>query len=95
VKYSWSFVTNSKANTTPSCIVGGEYKVDDLSTVRGRLSVAKPAENADPNFRVALALNQTLSDHTVVTVGVDVNASTFLGLKGGADHSIGFEVKLK
>jgi hypothetical protein len=95
VKYSWSFVTNSKANTTPSCVVGGEYKVDDVSTVRGRLSVAKPVESADPNFRVALALNQNLSPHTIVTVGADVNASTFLGLKGGADHSIGFEVKLK
>jgi len=95
VKYSWSFVTNSKANTTPACVVGGEYKLDDASTFRGRVSVAKPTENAEPNFRVGLALNQTVSDHTVVTVGADVNASTFLGLKGGADHSIGFEVKLK
>jgi len=95
VRYSWSFVTNSKANTTPACVVGGEYKLDDASTLRGRLSVAKPSENAEPNFRVGLALNQTVSAHTVVTIGADVNASTFLGLKGGADHSMGFEVKLK
>jgi len=95
VKYSWSFITNSKAGTTPACIVGAEYKVDAVSTVRGRLSVAKPEESTEPNFRVALALNQNLSDHTVVTIGADVNASTILGLKGGADHSIGFEVKLK
>jgi len=95
VKYSWSFVTNSKANTNPSCAVAGEYKLDEVSIVRGKVSVAKPAENADPNLRVALALNQNLSTHTTVTVGADINASTLLGLKGGPDHAIGFEVKLK
>jgi len=94
VKYSWAFVTNSKADTTPSCTVGAEYKVDPVSIVRGRLSVARPP-NSDPNLRLALALNQTLSDHVTATIGADVNASSFLGLKGGADHSLGFEVKLK
>jgi len=57
--------------------------------------VARPSQSTAANFRVGLALSQTLSEHVVASVAADVNASSFLGLKGGADHSIGFEVKLK
>ena len=95
VKYSWSFVSNTKANTTPTCTVGGEYKLDDSSTVKARVSVAKPADATETNLRVGLAWNQILSQHTTVTVGADINGSTLLGSKGGADHSLGFEIKLK
>lgn len=61
--------------------------------MKGRFAVVRH-ENNEPNLRLGLALNQNLSAHATATVGVDVNASNVLGVKGGADHSIGFEVKL-
>jgi len=90
VKYASSFVINSKPTSTPTCTVASEYKVDSVTTVRGKLSVSEPTK-----FRLGLGLTQVLSAHTVASVGADINASGLLGIPGGSDNSVGFEVQLK
>jgi hypothetical protein len=93
VKFATTFALSLDATVDPSCTAVGEYKVDAASTVRARLRVSKPKENT--NLRLGLALTQVLSAHATATIGADVNASNILGLKGGEEHSLGFELKLK
>jgi hypothetical protein len=93
VKYGLSFVAATTPSVTPTCTVASEYRVDPDTTVKGRFAVVRP-DDGEPHLRLGLALNQKVSTHATVTVGADINASSILGVKKGADHSVGFEVKL-
>jgi len=83
--------------------VGGEYKVDKDTTLRGKFTVVQAIKEEDREFRVGLAAKQNLSDRVNVTVGADINARALLGapnhhklnLGTTKPHSFGFEVKFQ
>jgi len=90
-KYAYLFNLSSQKGSVPSSTIAGDYKVDEDTTVRGKLSVGSNPSK----LRLGLAVAQTLSAHTFVTLGADINASSILGDGVTPDHTFGFEIKLK
>lgn len=111
MKYGLAFSAATKPAVAPSCSVAGEYKLDYATVVKGRFSVVRPEDSepnlrlglgmgpiqgrCGKETDQGVAINQQLSTHATAVVGLDVNASHLLGTKGGADHSLGFELKLQ
>jgi hypothetical protein len=73
--------------------VGATWKVDESTSFRGKWAVvSKPGTAA--TFRASFATEQRVTKNILAGVGVDLNASKFLGRKdaGDADHAFGFKV---
>lgn len=56
--------------------IGGNYKIDDLSSIKERLSIF-----GRDQFRVGLVYKQNLSTHSKLTVSTDLNANLLLNQK--------------
>jgi len=56
--------------------IGDNYKIDDLSSVKGRFSIY-----GRDQFRVGLVYKQNLSTHSKLTVSSDLNANLLLNQK--------------
>jgi len=78
------------ANAAPAAAVAGEYKYDGETKLKSKFAVT-PAKD----FRLGLALEQTWTKASTVTIGADLNALTLLGTNKGDAHSFGVEIKLK
>jgi len=77
----------------PAFLVGGEYKVNDKTTVKGR-ALVKATESKVPDYRWAFSVNHRVSKLFTTTVGVDLNIRHVLGEATGEAHSFGVEIKL-
>jgi len=82
--------------------VGGEYKVDKDTTVKGKFSVVNATNVDDREFRIGVATKQNVTDRVSITVGADINARALIGSPNGKcslgstkAHSFGFEVKFQ
>jgi len=76
----------------PTVQVGGEYKVNHTSTLKGR-AIVKVA-GSTPDYRLALSAKQTVSKYFTATLGADLNVRQFLGESVGDAHSLGLQFKL-
>jgi len=75
----------------PTAQIGGKYKVDKDTTLKGR-AVVKSTEVGVSDYRLGLSLKQKVSKHVTATIGADVNVRQILGVGIGELHSIGCEV---
>jgi len=98
IKVAWAFSAEVKNVKGIEFNAGGEYKVDKDTLLKSKFSFAGAKDPVDREFRFGLGVKQTVSEHTTVTVGADVNARSLLGgpninLGSTKPHSFGFEVK--
>jgi len=77
----------------PTAKIGGEYKVDDRTTLKG-LATVKSEAGAPTDYRLGLSVKQNVSKHLKATLGADVNVRHILGEGAGHAHSVGFEVEI-
>jgi hypothetical protein len=78
----------------PEFGIACENEIDPETTIKSKLEIF---EKTTKEIRLGLSYSKKLSQYndTLVTVGADINARSFLGTTGGEHHSFGFEVKLK
>jgi len=76
----------------PIAQVGGEYKPNVDTTLKGKLTVKQAS---DPEYRFALSSKQQISKHFLVTSGADFNVRQLLGTSVGESHSFGLELKFQ
>jgi hypothetical protein len=76
--------------------VGASWKLDDNTQLSGKWSVGQAPRDA-AQFRAAFAAEQKVASHCVATIGVDLNASKFLGRADatGGDHTFGFNLSFE
>jgi len=95
VKYGLGFSLDQSQTKGPQAVVGGEYKLDDYTSLKGKFEV-KSDYSVDSDlfeFRVGLGATQRINSRLTTTVGADVNVRKLLGTNIGADPSFGFEAK--
>jgi len=66
-------------------------------TVNGQIWKAKASiiKKEQQELKFSFSHTSKLSSRTTCTIGADMNAREFLGMKGGDPISFGFEIKLK
>jgi len=75
--------------------VAGNYKFDDFTTLKGKLTGNFDAK-AENSFRGAASLQQKINLNTTITVGADININHAFGLgKAGDASSYGFQLGFK
>jgi hypothetical protein len=86
-----------KAVAPTSVNVAGNYKFDDHTTLKAKLSAAiDRTEDAKHVYRYGLSLQQKVNDNVTVSVGTDVNLNHVWGLgSSGDDSSYGVQVAFK
>jgi len=99
VKFATSFALEQRNVVGPRAHVGGEYKVDKDTAVKGKFGVGWADKEANREFRLGLGVKQQVSEHASITVGADINARALLGghhvdLGNTKPHTFGFELKL-
>jgi len=77
----------------PTAKIGGEYKVDDRTTLKG-LAVVKSEAGAPTDYRLGLSFKQNVSPHLKATLCADVNVRHILGEGAGQAHSFGCEFEI-
>jgi len=77
----------------PTAKIGGEYKVDDRTTLKG-LAVVKSEAGAPTDYRLGLSFKQNVSKHLKATLCADVNVRHILGEGAGQAHSFGCEFEI-
>jgi len=95
--------SDAKKDPEPVINVTGNYKFDDATTLKARVTtIVDRSASKDNAFRTALSLQQKVNASTTVTVGADVNLNNALnigsGKKGsnvGAASSAGFQIAFK
>jgi len=101
--FQWAFQvtvppSDNKKNPNPQVNVAGNYKLDDFTTLKARLSTTLERSDADNAYRAALSLQQKVNSNTTVTVGADVNLNQALGLGKkvpGDASSAGLQISFK
>jgi hypothetical protein len=94
---------DAKKDPEPVVHVAGNYKFDDSTTLKARVSTkVDRTTDKDHAFRGALSLQQKVNANTTVTVGADVNLNHSLGLGSGTNtsnvgdaSSCGFQISFK
>jgi len=77
----------------PTAKIGGEYKVDDRTTLKG-LATVKSETGAPTDYRLGLSVKQNVSKHLKATLCADINVRNILGEGTGQAHSVGCEVEI-
>jgi len=77
----------------PTAKIGGEYKVDERTTLKG-LATVKSEAGTPPDYRLGLSIKQNVSKHLKATIGADINVRHILGEGVGHAHSVGLEVEI-
>jgi hypothetical protein len=91
---SWAFDISAEDNLSKSTFTAGtEYKVDELTTVKGKWKLVKNNDKLD--YRLGASLKQKVSHYVTLTVGSDLNPRSFLGSADGEPHSFGLEIKFQ
>jgi len=91
---TWGFDISTEDNLTKTTFTAGtEYKVDELTTVKGKWKLVKNNDKVD--YRLGASLKQKLSPYVTATIGSDLNPRSFLGSIDGEPHSFGLEIKLQ
>jgi hypothetical protein len=87
--------TDVKGAVGHGATLASEYKFDDLTTLKSKVSLQTFTDESKPaEARVSLGLKQLLSANFTATLGADVNARQLLGSNSGGDHTFGLELKL-
>jgi len=92
-----SVTVEGKTNSTPlrfDVDFAAQQKVCKSSTVAAKLNVVPGQGDVTTGIRFGLGVVHTFPGATVTASG-DLNVSGLLGNAGHADHSLGFELKLK
>jgi len=94
VKYGIDFDADASATDPrgPIAQVGGEYKLNEDTTLKGKLTVKQASES---DYRLALSSKQQFSKHFLATYGVDLNIRQLFGTYVGDSHSFGLEIKFQ
>jgi len=79
----------------PVCSVGGEYRLDESTTLKSKWSVNGPAPSKQPEMRLGLSVKQKLSPIVTATLGSDLNIRSLMGDSVGDAHSFGLEIKFQ
>jgi len=76
--------------------VGGEYKLDKHTSLKGKLAIVEAKDSGDREVRLGLAAKQSLTENSVVTLGADINTRALWPQQVGSTKptSLGFEIKL-
>jgi hypothetical protein len=97
---AWAIPKDSKE--VPVINVAGNYKVDDNTTVKAKVSALVDRKDKDNGYRAGLSVQQKVNSNTTVTVGADVNLNHALnvgsGKKGtavGDASTYGFQIAFK
>jgi len=93
VKYGLNFSLDQSQTLGPAANVGGEYKLDDSTTLKGKFGV-RTDDSSQTDFRLGLGTSLKISPNATATVGADINVRKLLGHNIGADPSFGLELKL-
>jgi len=79
----------------PVVNVAANYKLDDFTTGKGRVTAYLNKGEVKPVYRSAFSAQQKINLNTSVTVGADVNLNHVFGTKDGAPTACGFELSFK
>jgi len=91
LKFGTQFEVSSK-NVSPSTTVGGEYKINDDQTIKGKISVKPSGKHS--KMRFGLGTKKKISNYATIIIGSDLDAHSLLGKNfDGEPHSFGFEIK--
>jgi len=92
-KFAIDFDVDASETRGPIAQVGGEYKLNVDTTLKGKLTVKQASE---PEYRLALSSKQQISKYFLVTYGADFNVRQLLGTnQDGESHSFGLELKFQ
>jgi len=94
-KWSLDFDADQAWVRGPIASVGGEYKLDDATTVKGKWAIKLTEQSKQSELRVGLSARQKVSQFVTLTVGTDLNVRSLLGDSIGEPHSFGAEIKLQ
>jgi len=74
--------------------LGGCWKLDEDTTFLGKWDISQSPEGNIGQLRISLAAQQRVTSYCVASVGVNLNASKFLGRSDakGKDHNFGFQL---
>jgi len=93
VKWALDFDADQAWIRGPIASVGGEYKLDDSTTIKGKWAVKLTEQSKQTEMRVGVSARQKISPFISVTLGSDLNVRNLLGDSIGDAHSFGFELK--
>jgi len=93
LKFGVQFSLDQNLTQGPACIVGGEYKFDGSTTLKGKFGVKVDKPEKHPEFRLGLSGIQSISPYLTATLGADINVRSLLGNPLGENHSFGLELK--
>jgi len=94
-KWSLDFDADQAWVRGPIASVGGEYKLDDATTVKGKWAIKLTEQSKQSEMRLGLAARQKVSPYFTLTLGTDLNVRSLLGDSIGEPHSFGAEIKLQ
>jgi len=87
-------VTTDKTLQQSTFACGGEWKIDDFSTIKSKWALKNTPSLGQADLRWGLALKQKITPKFSASLAGDFNLrSLFLGGDSGEIHSFGFEAK--
>jgi len=94
LEYATTFGFDWTAQEKTSAEFGASWKIDETTTFRGKWAVQQSLKSG-AKFRVGLAANQKVTEYCSASIGVNLNASKFLGRADDDPHSFGFHLSFE
>jgi len=95
VRWALDFDADQAWLRGPICSVGGEYKLDNNTTLKGKWAVKLTEPSKQTEMRLGLSVKQKINSSLTATLGTDLNVRNLLGDNIGDAHSFGVEFKMQ
>jgi len=99
---TWAVPNTKDSKEVPTINVAGNYKIDDNTTVKEKVTTAVDRKDKNHAFRAGLGVQQKVNVNTTVTIGADVNLNHALNVGSGPKGSAvgdastyGFQIAFK